>query len=259
MRIARLLHNNKPRWAMLLESVDTYRCFTSDEPWNDPTMDSKSNPLKPFQLLAPATPTKIVAVGLNYQDHIQEMKHEDHKDPVLFLKPPSSLLNPDGKILYPPSSSRVDYEAELAVVLKSRLRNASPEEALEAVWGFTCCNDVTARDLQKTDGQWTRAKGFDGFCPLGPWLVTDFREGNQRILTRVNGEVKQDSRISKRIWNTAQLLSFASQVMTLEPLDVFTTGTPSGIGPVKPGDTVEIEVEGIGVLRNMIALNNLGG
>ncbi len=253
MRIARLLHNNKPRWAILLDSVDTYRCFTSEEPWNDPTLDSKSNPLKPFQLLAPAIPTKIVAVGLNYQDHIREMKHEEHKDPVLFIKPPSSLLNPEGKILYPPSSSRVDYEAELAVVLKSRLKNATPEDALKAVWGFTCCNDVTARDLQKTDGQWTRAKGFDTFCPLGPWLVADFKEGNQRILTRVNGEVKQDARISQRIWNTAQLLSFASRVMTLEPLDVFTTGTPSGIGPVKPGDTVEVEVEGIGVLRNVIA------
>lgn len=238
---------------MLLDSVDTYRCFISDEPWNDPTLDSKSHPVKPLQLRAPALPTKIVAVGLNFQDHIQEMRHDDHKEPVLFLKPPSSLLNPEGQILYPPSSSRVDYEAELAVVLKSRLKDATPEEALKAVWGFTCCNDVTARDLQKADGQWTRAKGFDTFCPLGPWLATDFREGNQRITSRVNGEVKQDSRISMRIWNTAQLLSFASHVMTLEPLDVLTTGTPSGIGPVKPGDVVEVEVEGIGVLRNQVA------
>jgi 2-keto-4-pentenoate hydratase/2-oxohepta-3-ene-1,7-dioic acid hydratase in catechol pathway len=146
----------------------------------------------------------------------------------------------------------VDYETELAVVLKSRLRNAEPEEALQAVWGFTCCNDVTARELQKVDGQWARAKGFDTFCPLGPWLVTDFKEGNQRILSRVNGEVKQDSKISMRIWNTVQLLSFASKVMTLEPMDVFTTGTPSGIGPVKPGDVVEVEVEGIGILRNTV-------
>ena len=237
---------------MLLESVDTYRVFASEEPWMDPSMDSKSYPLKTSQLLAPALPTKIVAVGLNYREHIQEMKHEDHKDPVLFLKPPSALLNPEGKILYPPSSTRVDYEAELAVVLKSRLRNASPEEALKAVWGFTCCNDVTARDLQKTDGQWTRAKGFDSFCPLGPWLVTDLKEGKQRITARVNGEVKQNSTIDQRIWNTAQLLSFASQVMTLEPLDVMTTGTPSGIGPMKAGDQVEIEIEGIGVLRNTI-------
>ena len=177
MRIGRLLHNNKPRWAMLLESGDTYRAFMSDEPWNDGTLDSKSYPLKSGQLLAPAIPTKIVAVGLNYRDHIQEMKHEDHVEPVLFLKPPSALLNPEGKILYPPSVKRVDYETELAVVLKSRLRNAEPEEALKAVWGFTCCNDVTARELQKVDGQWARAKGFDTFCPLGPWLVTDFKEG----------------------------------------------------------------------------------
>jgi len=252
LRIARLLHNGKPKWAMLLESVDTYRYFQSDEPWNDQTMDSKSYPLRPDQLLAPALPTKIVAVGLNYQDHIKEMRQEDHKDPVLFLKPSSSLLNPEGKILYPPSSSRVDYEAELAVVLKNRLRNASPADALKAVWGYTCCNDVTARDLQKTDGQWTRAKGFDTFCPLGPWLVTDFVEGKQRITAKVNGELKQDSTIDKRIWNTAQLLSFVSQVMTLEPMDVLTTGTPSGIGPVKPGDMVEVEIEGIGALRNEV-------
>jgi 2-keto-4-pentenoate hydratase/2-oxohepta-3-ene-1,7-dioic acid hydratase in catechol pathway len=237
---------------MLLESGDTYRCFTSSEPWQDTTLDSKSHPLKAVQLMAPAIPTKIVAVGLNYRDHIQEMKHEDHKDPVLFLKPPSSLLNPEGKILYPPSSSRVDYEAELAVVLKGRLRNASPEEALKAIWGFTCCNDVTARDLQKTDGQWTRAKGFDTFCPLGPWLVTDFTEKGQKILSRVNGEIKQSSQISMRIWGTAELLSFASKVMTLEPLDVLTTGTPAGIGPVQAGDVVEVEVEGIGILRNNV-------
>lgn len=252
MRIARLLHNGKPKWAMLLESVDTYRYFTSEEPWNDPTMDSKSYPMKPDQLLAPALPTKIIAVGLNYQDHIKEMKHEEHQDPVLFLKPASSLLNPEGKIQYPPSSKRVDYEAELAVVLKSRLKNASPSEALKAVWGFTCCNDVTARDLQKTDGQWTRAKGFDTFCPLGPWIVTDFVEGKQRITAKVNDEIKQDSSIDKRIWNTGQLLSFVSQVMTLEPMDVLTTGTPSGIGPVQPGDKVEVEVEGIGILRNEV-------
>ena len=252
MRIARLLHNNKPRWAMLLDSVETYRSFVSDEPWLDPTLDSKSYPINPSKLLAPSIPSKIVAVGLNYKDHIQEMKHDDHVEPVLFLKPPSSLLNPEAKILYPPSSKRVDYEAELAVVLKSRLKNASPEEAKDAIWGFTCCNDVTARDLQKVDGQWTRAKGFDTFCPLGPWLVTDYVEGNQRITSKVNGEVKQDSKISSRIWGTAELLSFVSKIMTLEPLDVLTTGTPSGIGPMNSGDIVEVEVEGIGVLRNTV-------
>jgi 2-keto-4-pentenoate hydratase/2-oxohepta-3-ene-1,7-dioic acid hydratase in catechol pathway len=237
---------------MLLDFLDAYRVFKSGEPWIDPALDPKSYPLKPSLLLAPAIPTKIIGVGLNYREHTKEMGQESPKEPVIFLKPPSALLNPGGKILYPHSSSRVDHEAELAVVLKSRLRNATPTEALEAVWGFTCCNDVTARDLQRTDGQWTRAKGFDGFCPLGPWLVTDFTEGNQKITARLNGEVKQASEISMRIWNTAELLSFASKVMTLEPLDVLTTGTPSGISPMKPGDSVEVEVEGIGVLQNTL-------
>jgi 2-keto-4-pentenoate hydratase/2-oxohepta-3-ene-1,7-dioic acid hydratase in catechol pathway len=238
---------------MLLESGDTYRCFTSEEPWNDTTLDTKSNPIKSSQLLAPAIPSKIVAVGLNYRDHIKEMGHEEKKEPLLFLKAPSSLLAPEAKIVHPSMSKQVDYEAELAVVLKSRLKNATPEEALKAVWGFTCCNDVTARDLQKTDGQWTRAKGFDTFCPLGPWLVTDFVEKNQKITCRLNGEVKQSSDISMRIWKTAELLSYASKVMTLEPLDVFTTGTPVGIGPMKPGDVVEVEIEGIGVLKNVVS------
>ena len=252
MKIARLLHSGRPRWAMLLESVATYRLFESEEPWNDPPMDSKSYPLKQNQLLAPALPTKIVAVGLNYHDHVKEMGHELPKEPVIFLKPPSALLNPEGKIQYPSSSARVDFEAELAVVMKKKLKNATPKEALEAVWGFTCCNDVTARDHQKADGQWGRAKGFDTFCPLGPWLVTDFGEQDQKILTRLNGEVKQSSKISNRILGTAGILSFISTVMTLEPLDVVTTGTPAGIGPMKPGDRVEIEIEGIGILRNDI-------
>jgi 2-keto-4-pentenoate hydratase/2-oxohepta-3-ene-1,7-dioic acid hydratase in catechol pathway len=238
---------------MLLESVATYRLFESESPWEDSPMDSKSFPLRPCQLLAPTIPSKIVAVGLNYQNHVKEMKNDPAKEPVLFLKPPSALLNPEGKIQYPSSSTRVDYEAELAVVLKKRLKNASSDEALQAVWGFTCCNDVTARDLQKNDGQWARAKGFDSFCPLGPWLVTDFVEKDQKITTRLNGMEKQASKISHRIWGTAELLSFISKVMTLEPLDVITTGTPEGIGPMQKGDIVEVEVEGIGVLRNQVA------
>ncbi len=238
---------------MLLESVATYRLFESEAPWADPLMDSKSYPLKPGQLLVPSVPSKIIAVGLNYQDHVREMSHVSPKEPVLFLKPPSALLNPEGQIQYPFSSNRVDFEAELAVVLKKELKNADPKEALGAVWGFTCCNDVTARDHQKADGQWGRAKGFDTFCPLGPWIVTDFEEHDQKICTRLNGEEKQSSKISNRIWRTAELLSFISKVMTLYPLDVVTTGTPEGVGPMKPGDRVEIEVEGIGILRNQVA------
>ncbi len=237
---------------MLLESGDTYRFFMSDEPWNDNALDPKSYPLKGAQLLPPAVPSKIVAVGLNYQDHLKEMGHEHVSEPVLFLKPSSALLPPEGKIEYPPASQRVDYEAELAVVLKSRLKNATPAEAIKAVWGYTCCNDVTARDLQRTDVQWARAKGYDTFCPLGPWLVTDFVEKDQKITCRVNGEVKQSAKISDRIWGTAHLLSYASHVMTLEPLDVMTTGTPPGIGPMELGSTVEVEIEGIGILRNQL-------
>jgi len=238
---------------MLLESVSTYRVFMSESPWLDAVLDSKSFPLRSESLLAPAMPSKIIGVGLNYKDHAQEMGHTDPKEPVLFLKPPSALLNPEGEILYPSSSKRVDHEAELAVVLKSRLKNGSMDEAQKAIWGFTCCNDVTARDLQKADGQWTRAKGFDGFCPLGPWIVTDFVEKGQKLTAKVNGKVRQSSDISMRFWNTVQLLVFASKVMTLEPLDVLTTGTPAGIGPMEPGDIVEVEVEGIGILRNKMA------
>jgi 2-keto-4-pentenoate hydratase/2-oxohepta-3-ene-1,7-dioic acid hydratase in catechol pathway len=253
MKIARLNHGGQPRWAELSEQGESYRLFLSAEPWNDSTLDNEKQAFNIDDLLAPALPGKIVAVGLNYREHIREMESKGTQDPVLFLKPPTALLHPGGVILYPPSSKQVDYEAELAVVLKKRLKNASPEEARKAVWGYTCCNDVTARDLQKTDGQWTRAKGFDTFCPLGPWLVTDLVEAEQKITCRLNGEVKQESRISERIWNSAELLSFASKVMTLEPLDVLTTGTPSGIGPMKPGDTVEVEVEGIGILQNVVS------
>src|SRR5690242_15125501 len=144
MKIARLLHNNRPRWAMVLDSGNTYRVYETDKPWAEQVFDGKSYPVRPEHLLAPAIPSKIVAVGLNYKDHVKEMDHEEHKEPVLFLKPPSALLDPKGTILHPEASKRVDYEAELAVVLKSQLKDASPEEALKAVWGFTCCNDVTA-------------------------------------------------------------------------------------------------------------------
>jgi 2-keto-4-pentenoate hydratase/2-oxohepta-3-ene-1,7-dioic acid hydratase in catechol pathway len=198
-------------------------------------------------------PGKVICIGLNYRDHAEESGMAIPQSPLIFSKFSSCVTGPGEDIILPAASSQVDYEAELAVVLKSRLKNATPEEALKAVWGFTCCNDVTARDLQKTDGQWTRAKGFDTFCPLGPWLVTDFVEKNQKITCRLNGEVKQSAAISDRMRNTAELLSFVSKVMTLEPLDVLTTGTPAGIGPMKVGDVAEVEIEGIGVLRNQVA------
>jgi 2-keto-4-pentenoate hydratase/2-oxohepta-3-ene-1,7-dioic acid hydratase in catechol pathway len=199
-----------------------------------------------------------VAVGLNYAEHLSEMGETAiHTEPILFLKPPSALLAPGGAIVLPPESERVDHETELAVVLKARLRNATVEEAHKAIWGFTCCNDVTARDLQKKDGQWTRAKGFDTFCPVGPWIDTEFTETDQAILCRVNGEERQRSTLAHRTWDSAKLLSFASHVMTLEPHDILTTGTPGGIGPLHAGDVVEIEVEGLGVLSNKVVASSV--
>jgi 2-keto-4-pentenoate hydratase/2-oxohepta-3-ene-1,7-dioic acid hydratase in catechol pathway len=249
--IARLIHGEQPRWVAIEES-ETYRLFSSERPWERPDMEETRHRLNNASMLEPAVPTKILAVGLNYTDHAAEMKMQRPEDPVLFMKPVSSLLPPGGVIIRPANSIRVDHEAELAVVMKKRVRNASSAEAKEAIWGYTCCNDVTARDLQTKDGQWTRAKGFDTFCPLGPWLVTDFEEKDQEIICRVNGVVKQSSRLSCMMWKASELVSFISRIMPLEPLDVVITGTPAGIGPLTSGDSVEVFIEGIGGLVNRV-------
>ncbi len=250
MFIVRLRHRGIPRWAAL--EGEAYRLFSSPTPWEDDHLEGPTYPFQPTDLMAPACPGKIVAIGLNYLDHNSEMKMDSPADPVLFLKPPSALLDPGGTILLPRVSERVDYEAELAVVFKKRVKNATPAEARDALWGYTCCNDVTARDLQKKDGQWTRAKGYDTFCPLGPWLNTTFQEKDQSIRCRVNGSLRQESRLSSMIHRVTELVSFISSVMTLDPLDVLTTGTPSGIGPLKSGDRVEVDIEGIGTLWNLV-------
>jgi len=249
LRIIRINHLGTPRWAILKDD-EHYCLMFGDIHRLPPDIDARPHRLDPSRLLAPCLPTKVVAVGLNYKDHVKEMGHETPEEPVLFLKPPSSVIGPGSNILLPPQSRRVDHEAELAVVLKRKLHRAAREEAAAAVWGFTCLNDVTARDLQKKDGQWARAKGFDTFCPVGPWIDTEFKEADQAITCRVNGEVRQKSSLGQRIWDTADLLAFASQAMTLEPGDVLTTGTSGGIGPLAPGDKVEVEVEGLGVLAN---------
>jgi 2-keto-4-pentenoate hydratase/2-oxohepta-3-ene-1,7-dioic acid hydratase in catechol pathway len=254
LKIIRVLHLGTPRWA-ILKDPENYNLMFGDLFRLPPDIDARPHHLDVSKMLPPTQPTKIVAVGLNYRDHTKEMGQADPEVPVLFLKPPSSLLRPGGTILLPPASERVDHEAELAVVLKSRLRNAGEADAAKAIWGFTCLNDVTARDLQHKDGQWTRAKGFDTFCPIGPWIDTDFKESAQAIVCRVNGEERQSARLDQRIWNCAQLLAFASSVMTLEPMDVLTTGTPSGIGPLKTGDEVEVEIEGLGCLRNKVGVS----
>jgi len=200
------------------------------------------------ELLAPVVPTKIVAVGLNYVDHAQELNLEIPNEPLLFLKAPNTVLEPGGEVVYPPQSQRVDYEAELAVVIGTEARSVPAEEALSYVLGYTCGLDITARDLQVADGQWTRAKNFDTFCPLGPWVETELDPGDLEITLRLNDEVRQSSRTSRLIFDVPYLVSFISGVMTLNPGDVIMTGTPSGVGEVKPGDTVKMDIEGIGTL-----------
>jgi 2-keto-4-pentenoate hydratase/2-oxohepta-3-ene-1,7-dioic acid hydratase in catechol pathway len=180
------------------------------------------------------------------------MGHELPDEPIIFLKPSTSMNAPGGTIQVPQPSMRVDYEGELAVVIGRRARHVRPDEALHFVLGYTCANDVTARDLQKKDGQWTRAKGFDGFCPLGPWVETDVDPSDLEIQTLLNGEVVQQSRTSDMVFDVPTLVSFISCVMTLLPGDVVLTGTPSGIGPMHPGDVVEVRIEGVGSLKNPV-------
>jgi 2-keto-4-pentenoate hydratase/2-oxohepta-3-ene-1,7-dioic acid hydratase in catechol pathway len=200
------------------------------------------------ELLAPVVPTKIVAIGLNYSDHAEEFKLEIPKEPLLFLKAPNTVLKPGGEVVYPPQSRRVDYEAELAVVIGTEARSVSEADALSYVLGYTCGLDITARDLQAADGQWTRAKNFDTFCPLGPWVETELDPGDLEITLKLNDEVRQSSRTSRLIFDVPYLVSFISGIMTLNPGDVIMTGTPSGVGEVKPGDRIEMEIEGIGNL-----------
>jgi 2-keto-4-pentenoate hydratase/2-oxohepta-3-ene-1,7-dioic acid hydratase in catechol pathway len=205
-----------------------------------------------IHLLPPCTPSKIVAVGLNYRDHAKELHLPVPDTPIVFLKPPTAVIGPGDAILYPAASSQVDYEAELGVVMKDRVRNISPADARDHILGYTCANDVTARDLQKKDGQWTRAKSFDTFCPVGPWIETDLNPDDLLIESYLNGERRQSSRTSQFIFTVDHLVSFVSGIMTLEPGDLIITGTPAGIGPMKPGDEIEVRIEGIGSLKNTV-------
>jgi len=202
---------------------------------------------------APIRPGKIVAVGKNYLDHVREMGgSEPTEEPILFMKPPSAVIGEGDPILLPPQSQRVDYEGELVAVIGTRLRNVDAAAALRGVRGYTCGNDVTARDLQLKDGQWTRAKGFDTFCVLGPTVVEGVDPSDLLLTTRVNGEVRQQARTSQLITPVGELIAFISTVMTLEPGDAVFTGTPAGVGALEEGDVVEVEIEGVGVLRNPV-------
>lgn len=208
--------------------------------------------LSEIKLLAPCKPSKIVAVGVNYRDHATEMKLELPEEPMLFIKPSTAVIGPEEKIIIPQMSQRVDYEAELALVIGKQAKNVEPQDALEYVLGATCLNDVTARDLQSKDGQWTRAKSFDTFAPIGPFIVTGADYNNIDIELVLNGEIKQKSNTSFFIANAQKIVSYISQIMTLNPGDVIATGTPSGVGPMKKGDVVEVRLQGIGVLKNYV-------
>lgn len=220
--------------------------------FSDFTLSEESIPFKEATLLVPCEPTKIIAVGLNYSDHAKEMQEEQLAAPVLFSKPTTALLPHGCKICRPRVSQRIDYEAELAVVIKKTCKDISKEEAEDYILGYTCLNDVTARDLQKTDGQWTRAKGFDTFAPVGPWIETEVNPNNLSIRLEVNGEVRQKGNTEMMMFSPQKLVSFVSGIMTLLPGDIITTGTPSGIGPMEPGDEVSVIIEKIGVLTNIM-------
>ena len=208
-------------------------------------------PITQVKLLAPVIPTKVVAVGKNYVEHAAEMNSDVPESPIIFLKPPTSVIGPLAPIKLPPQSSMVHHEGELALVMGKVTRNVAPEDAGSHILGYTAANDVTARDLQRSDGQWTRGKGFDTFCPLGPAIDTEFDPTEaHRITCSVNGEVRQEAVTSDLVFGVADLVSFISSVMTLLPGDVILTGTPAGVGPILPGDHVEVDIEGIGVLMN---------
>ncbi len=208
--------------------------------------------LNDVETLAPCEPSKIVGVGLNYAEHAGEMQERLVGNPILFLKPPTSVIAHGQAIVYPDDANRVDFEAELGVVIKTTCKNVPVEHALDYVFGYTLLNDVTARDLQSQDGQWTRSKSFDTFCPFGPFIDTQYDPRGKRVSSVLNGIVKQDASMDDMLFGVAELISFSSRCMTLLAGDVIATGTPQGIGPMQRGDTIEIRIEGLGSLSNRV-------
>jgi 2-keto-4-pentenoate hydratase/2-oxohepta-3-ene-1,7-dioic acid hydratase in catechol pathway len=250
MRVSRVRHGDQPRWARWIDD-DTLRLL-SGPPWDDP-VEGETIAGAEVALLPPVAPSKIVCVGRNYRAHAAELGHDVPSEPLLFLKPPSALLAPGGVVEWPAESERVDYEGEVAVVVGRPLRHASESEAVAAIFGLTCADDVTARDLQRRDVQFTRAKGFDTFCPCGPWIETVPPPLDAlRIRTRIDGETRQDASTSAMIWSIPTLLELVSRVMRLVPGDLLLTGTPEGVAPLAAGQRVEVEIEGVGTLTHSI-------
>ena len=256
MRIARFSQGNDPRYAVVdgEPGHEVLRVITGDPIYTPVQETGEVVPLADdVRLLAPVIPrSKIVGVGRNYADHVAEMGNELPVTPLLFFKPNTAVIGPDDPIVLPAYSQEVSYEAELAVVFGKVTRNVTPEQALSKVFGFTVANDVTARDVQRAEDQWARAKGFDTSCPLGPWITTGLDVEDLAVSSRVNGEPRQDGRTSQMVFDTAYLISYISEAFTLLPGDVILTGTPAGVGPIVHADVVECEVEGVGVLRNPV-------
>ncbi len=246
MRVALLEKDGKRGWFAL--EGDHARRFDG-APFEGGRLSSESVAWSPSDLRAPVRPTKIVCIGRNYAAHAKELGNEVPKEPLLFFKPPSAIIGPGEHVVLPTQSERVEHEAELGVVVGRRLRRASREDALAAIYGYTCVCDVTARDLQKKDGQWTRAKGFDTFCPVGPWIETELDPRDLAVKCLVDGEVRQSGRTSQMMFDVGALLAYVSAAMTLEPGDLVVTGTPEGVGPLASGNRVVVSVEGIGELE----------
>jgi 2-keto-4-pentenoate hydratase/2-oxohepta-3-ene-1,7-dioic acid hydratase in catechol pathway len=252
MRLARFqIKKDRPQYGWINEQFIGH---IEGDPFGEFQRSEATIPLESVQLLAPVIPSKIVCVGRNYAEHVRETNAEIPTTPLLFLKPTSSVIGPNQTIFMPPQSLQVDHEAELVVVIGKPARWVEPEEAFRYVYGYTVGNDVTARDLQRKDGQWTRSKGFDTFCPLGPWIDTDFNPADAMINCHVNGELRQMASTRDMIFHIDQLIAFISSIMTLQPGDVIMTGTPAGISPLHPADIVEVTIEGIGTLRNNVEL-----
>ena len=254
MKIVRFIVANKVKYGIL--SSRSIQCI-EDKPYRYIRTTDQHYQLSEVKLLAPCTPSKIVALGLNYHSHAKEMNAAPPDAPLIFLKPSTAVIGPEDNIIYPSSSSRVDYEGELAVVLKKPVWRVPVENALDYVLGYTCFNDVTARDLQQHDKQWTRAKSFNTFAAVGPCIETDLDHANIKLETYLNGKRKQKGNTSDLIYSIPELINFISHVMSLLPGDVIATGTPGGIGPMYPGDIVEIKIKGIGTLTNHVVANSV--
>lgn len=255
MRIVRFSDGTNPRYGALDDGSDRIVVLKGDPLFSPVEPSGQIVELDDVRLLSPVIPrSKVVGVGKNYADHAREMGGEPPAEPILFFKPNTSVIGPDDPIVLPAWSQEVHHEAELAVVIKTLAKDVPPEGVDDVILGYTCANDVSARDAQRNDGQWARAKGFDTACPLGPWIVVDpdLDVTDLRVESRVNGEVRQSESTSKMITPVKELVSYISHMFTLLPGDVIITGTPAGVGPIVEGDTVEVEVEGIGVLSNPV-------